>query len=335
MTFDFTSQVMLECSTRFTDSKDLEFIRNSILKNLRDYDMVPKKTEITLPNMELNNRFLKMYDVSLRIDGKAQSTRRGYIRSAQQFLDIINKRCVDVTKNDVILYIATLQNTTTLSSKGVYVYFKEARQFWRWLFENEYITKNPFSKVHFVDRTEKPTSTLTVEEIVRMEDACKNNKLDLALIDFLVSTGLRVGEVRLLKRNDIDFNAGTVAVYAPKTKTYRTAFLTPSASMHLKDYLNSRTDDNDYLFVGKQKIRLSEDRIETRIREVAKAAGINKHVTVHTFRRTLATILHKKGMRDLDISAILGHADVDTTAKYYIKNDIGNLQNNFAKYMII
>lgn len=178
---------------------------------------------------------------------------------------------------------------------------------------------------------QKKKEILTSEEILKLRDSCVL-PVDLALLDFLVSTGVRVEECHRLNIEDINFDSNCVSVYAPKTKRYRTVFLTPEASKHIHDYLDFRHDDNPALFVFRGS-RMSNQCIEVHLRRLAERAGINKHCTVHLFRRTLASTLHAKGMNDLDIATILGHNDVQTTIKYYINNDIGNLEHNFSKFM--
>lgn len=268
----------------------------------------------------------------MRIDGKSDVTIRNYVGAVRKFLNFIKKRCIDVTSNDVLLFVGTLQQKKELKSQSIYTLYKEIRCFFKWLEENEYIVHSPFGKLHYSDKTKPLKETLTPEDIVKLKDACKNNMFDLALIDFLVSTGVRVGELILLNISDVNFVNSSVSVYAPKTKTHRTVFLIPSSLKHLTDYLESRKDDSDILFSRREGKRMCDTSIEDRIHAVAKSAGINKHVTVHTFRRTLATTLHKKGMTDIDIAAILGHSDISTTVKYYIKNDVDNLRNSYSKY---
>lgn len=199
------------------------------------------------------------------------------------------------------------------------------------MLDNGYIQKNPYTKLHLKDNEAKKKEILTSEEILKLRDSCVL-PVDLALLDFLVSTGVRVEECHRLNIEDINFVSNYVSVYAPKTKRYRTVFLTPEASKHIQDYLDFRHDDNPALFVFRGS-RMSNQCIEVHLRRLAERAGINKHCTVHLFRRTLASTLHAKGMNDLDIATILGHNDVQTTIKYYINNDIGNLEHNFSKFM--
>jgi len=328
---EFIDTIMEKFAGKF-DYEQLNLIRNIVMVSMEDYDITPKQTEVsTTTSTEVNERLMKMYVAELKVNGKSEKTIKQYIRNTTKFIQACNKVCVDINSNDVLLYFAKLQMSGTLAQSSIVDICKSIRPFFLWMLDNGYIQKNPFSKLHIKDNEAKKKEILTSEEILKLRDSCVL-PVDLALLDFLVSTGVRVEECHRLNIRDVNFTSGYVSVYAPKTKRYRTVFLTPEASKHLKDYLNFRHDNDPALFVYRGS-RMSNQCIEVHLRRLADRAGITKHCTVHLFRRTLASTLHAKGMNDLDIATILGHNDVQTTIKYYINNDIGNLEHNFSKYM--
>ena len=328
---EFIDTIMGKFAGKF-DYEQLNLIRNIVVISLEDYDIKPKRTELaTATAEEVNGKLLKMYVAELKVNGKSEKTIKQYVRNTTKLLEACNKVCVDITSNDVLLYFAKLQMSGTLTQSSIVDICKSTRPFFLWMLDNGYIQKNPYSKLHLKDNEAKKKEILTSEEILKLRDSCVL-PVDLALLDFLVSTGVRVEECHRLNIEDINFDSNCVSVYAPKTKRYRTVFLTPEASKHIHDYLDFRHDDNPALFVFRGS-RMSDQCIEVHLRRLAERAGINKHCTVHLFRRTLASTLHAKGMNDLDIATILGHNDVQTTIKYYINNDIGNLEHNFSKFM--
>lgn len=328
---EFIDTIMGKFAGKF-DYEQLNLIRNIVMISLEDYDVKPKQTELaTATAGEVNRKLLKMYVAELKVNGKSEKTIKQYVRNTTKLLEACNKVCVDITSNDVLLYFAKLQMSGTLTQSTIVDICKSTRPFFLWMLDNGYIQKNPYTKLHLKDNEAKKKEILTSEEILKLRDSCVL-PVDLALLDFLVSTGVRVEECHRLNIEDINFVSNYVSVYAPKTKRYRTVFLTPEASKHIQDYLDFRHDDNPALFVFRGS-RMSNQCIEVHLRRLAERAGINKHCTVHLFRRTLASTLHAKGMNDLDIATILGHNDVQTTIKYYINNDIGNLEHNFSKFM--
>lgn len=328
---EFIDTIMGKFAGKF-DYEQLNLIRNIVMISLEDYDVKLKQTELaTATAGEVNRKLLKMYVAELKVNGKSEKTIKQYVRNTTKLLEACNKVCVDITSNDVLLYFAKLQMSGTLTQSTIVDICKSTRPFFLWMLDNGYIQKNPYTKLHLKDNEAKKKEILTSEEILKLRDSCVL-PVDLALLDFLVSTGVRVEECHRLNIEDINFVSNYVSVYAPKTKRYRTVFLTPEASKHIQDYLDFRHDDNPALFVFRGS-RMSNQCIEVHLRRLAERAGINKHCTVHLFRRTLASTLHAKGMNDLDIATILGHNDVQTTIKYYINNDIGNLEHNFSKFM--
>ena len=178
-------------------------------------------------------------------------------------------------------------------------------------------------KIKPIKRQEKQKEFLTDNEIVHLRDACQNDKRSLALVDFLLSTGVRVSECSNVKLEDVNLNTGEVNIYATKTGTWRKVYLDSNALKHLNDYLSSRADTCEYVFVNTRKknnttTRMRNSTIEKIIQKRCGTAQIRKKCTVHLFRKTLATRLYKRGMDIAVIAKILGHNSVRTTEKYYL-----------------
>nr|WP_294490675.1 tyrosine-type recombinase/integrase [uncultured Anaerosporobacter sp.] len=155
---------------------------------------------------------------------------------------------------------------------------------------------------------------------------------EIALLDFLLSTGVRVSELTSLNLQDIDLSKEEVSIYASKTRTYRTGYLNESAKKHLQDYLDSREDKNQALFVSiRDSKRINTSRVQKELQNIAARAGINKHVTVHLIRKTFATNLYNGGCDIVIIKELLGHASVSTTEKHYASINPGEIRREHRR----
>ena len=187
--------------------------------------------------------------------------------------------------------------------------------FFSWLEDEDYILKSPVRRIHKVKTGTNVKETYTDEALELMRDNCTELR-DLAIIDMLASTGMRVGEMVLLNREDIDFNERECVVFGKGGKE-RIVYFDARTKIHLQNYLNSRKDNNPALFVSLQKPynRLQISGIEVRLRQYGKRLGITK-VHPHKFRRTLATMAIDKGMPIEQLQQLLGHRRIDTTLQY-------------------
>lgn len=326
---EFMDSVMLSCSKRF-GADDLEYINNAITTALHDFEITRKETSLA-PYSDANEKMLQVFAVEMKVKGRSQITIKQYMWSTEKFLRSTGKNYKDITSNDVRFYFATITRKGNLKSTSMDNTRRFIRPFFTWLYKNKYISEDPFATIGMFKRDEVRKEILTSEEIVSLKDTCKNSPVDLAIVDFCVSTGVRVSELCNLNRDDVDFANSSVRVYATKTSKWRTVFLSTSARKHLTDYLNSRTDRNEALFVGRYGKRMSHQCVEHHLKIIGGNAGIHKRLTVHVFRKTCASILHAKGMSDIDIAEILGHSNVNTTVKYYIKTNVDDLHHSFAQ----
>ena len=187
--------------------------------------------------------------------------------------------------------------------------------FFSWLEDEDYILKSPVRRIHKVKTGTNIKETYSDEALELMRDNCKELR-DLAMIDMLASTGMRVGEMVLLNREDIDFNERECVVFGKGDKE-RIVYFDARTKIHLQNYLNSRKDDNPALFVSLQfpYNRMNIGGIEVRLRQLGKRLGLNK-VHPHKFRRTLATMAIDKGMPIEQLQQLLGHKRIDTTLQY-------------------
>ena len=200
------------------------------------------------------------------------------------------------------------------------------------LFRSEnYILKSPMKRIHKIKTDKVVKETLSDETLERLRDNCDNIR-DLAIIDLLASTGMRVGELVKININDIDFENRECIVFGKGNKE-RPVYFDARTKIHLKNYINSRFDDNPALFVSLDKPynRLQISGVEIRLRNLGKRLGINK-VHPHKFRRTVATKAIDKGMPIEQVQNLLGHSQINTTMHYAMVNQ-NNVKESHRKYV--
>lgn len=271
-----------------------------------------------------NEDMIKQFIFSKKLEGLSVKTLDQYVLHTRKLFQAVDKHYEDITSNDISYFLSTLMakgNTnTTINNTRKFV-----KPFFKWLYENEHVKKDIFMKIKPIKFEDKQKEFLTEHEIVNLRDNCNDDVRALALIDFLLSTGVRVSECSNLKIQDVDFKTGAVKVYSTKTKQWRKVYLDSNANKHLRDYLDTRKDSSDYLFVNTRKNKkgilanMSHNTIQKIVKDACYRAGIQKEsCTVHLFRKTLATRLKQRGVDLAIISNILGHSTTATTIRYYL-----------------
>lgn len=299
-------------------SNELRTLKDCLHRCLYGVMIVEESTEIMVIDRVGNDELLTKFLFERKIEGLSDATLLQYKRETERFFNIVDKHYSEVKPDDINYYLAILLSQH-ISVNSVDNARKFIKPFFKWLYENDYINKDIFINIRPIKRIDKQKEFLTNEEITKVRDASRDDTRSLALIDFLLSTGIRVSECSNLKISDVDFEKGEVNIYATKTNEWRKVYLDSNALKHLQDYLNTRTDTSPYLFVnskcshGGEITQMSKASIEKIIHQCCKKAEIKKHCTVHIFRKTLATRLYKRGMDITVIARILGHRSVTTT----------------------
>lgn len=318
------------------DEVQLMKLRACLDVNLYKYDLNKKETNIICVDFDDNYKYLKRFQIDLKIEGLSEKSIKNYVRETTKMLDALNKNFREITKDDISYYLASLLSKG-LSSTTVDNTRKFIKAFYNWCVYNDILNKNPFLKIKCIKRNTVQKEIITEHELEQLRDACET-KRDLAMIDFLNCTGVRVSECAQIKMDDINFVTGKCSIYATKTQTFRDVFLDAKALKHICDYRNELQRNNlfsEYLFTSNRKEKenksLSCSTFEQRLKQITGSANINKHITVHTFRKTFASRCSRKGMQPMIIATLLGHSDYTTTAKYYIKINKNDLQYEYDK----
>lgn len=263
--------------------------------------------------------FVKIFLAAKRVEGCSEKTVRYYDSTIRNVLSAIGKDINQVTTDDLRMYLDEYQKRSGASKVTIDNIRRILSSFFAWLEDEDYIVKSPVRRIHKVKSCKTVKETYSDEALEIMRDSAESIR-DLAIIDMLVSTGIRVGELVKLNRGDIDFENRECVVLGKGNKQ-RKVYFDARTKIHLQRYLQSRTDDNEALFVSLQRPynRLLISGVEIRLRELGKKLDMHK-VHPHKFRRTLATMAIDKGMPIEQVQQLLGHQSVDTTLQYAMVN---------------
>lgn len=262
-----------------------------------------------------NQKYIETFIAAKRVEGCSEKTISYYEKTIENMLTEVNKEVRKIITDDLRIYLTQYQNKKNLSKVTVDNVRRILSSFFSWLEDEDYILKSPVRRIHKVKTTTNIKETFSDESLELMRDSCMELR-DLAMIDMLASTGMRVGEMILLNKSDVNF-ADRECVVLGKGDKERIVYFDARTKIHLMNYLESRTDNNEALFVSLKGTheRLKIGGIEVRLREIGKALGIQK-VHPHKFRRTLATVAIDKGMPIEQLQHLLGHRRIDTTLQY-------------------
>ncbi|RHV68529.1 MULTISPECIES: site-specific tyrosine recombinase/integron integrase [Clostridia] len=278
-----------------------------------------------------NLEYLQMFIDAKRIEGCSDRTLGYYQVTVEHLLKTVDVEVRKMTTDDLRSYLAEYQQINNCSKVTVDNIRRNLSSFFSWLEEEDYILKSPMRRIHKIKTKQQVKEIISDEMIEKMRDNCKT-KRDLAIIDLLYSTGIRVGELVRLNISDIDFEERECVVYGKGDKERRVYF-DAKAKLHLQNYIKSRTDDNPALFVTLDVPydRLKISGVEIRMRELGRSLSIPK-IHPHKFRRTMATRAIDKGMPIEQVQKILGHSQIGTTMQYAIVNQ-NNVKASHRRYI--
>ena len=278
-----------------------------------------------------NSEFLKLFLEAKKIEGCSERTIQYYRVTIEKMLQKVTIPVRKITTEDMRDYLAGYQQVNNCSKVTVDNVRRNISSFFFWLEEENYILKSPMRRIHKIKTNKQVKETISDEDIEKLRDACKCTR-DLAIIDLLYSTGMRVGELVNLNRSDVNFELRECIVFGKGGKE-RKVYFDAKAKLHLQEYLNGRVDDDPALFVTLDKPfeRLKISGVEIRVRSLGKSVGLTK-IHPHKFRRSMATRAIDKGMPIEQVQKILGHSQIDTTMQYAIVNQ-GNVKISHQKYI--
>lgn len=278
-----------------------------------------------------NEEFLKMFLAAKRVEGCSERTIQYYRVTVNHMFTQIDSEVRKITTEDIRAYLANYQRRNRCSNVTVDNVRRNISSFFSWLEEEDYILKSPMKRIHKIKTKTVVKNTISDEGIEKLRDGCREIR-DLAMIDLLYSTGIRVGELVNLNIEDIDLEERECVVYGKGDKE-RKVYFDAKAKVHLRKYIESRDDNNSALFVTLDAPydRLKISGVEIRLRQLGRKLDIER-VHPHKFRRTMATRAIDKGMPIEQVQKILGHSQIDTTMQYAMVNQ-SNVKTSHQKYM--
>ena len=280
---------------------------------------------------ETERALLEAFLAAKKVEGCSDKSLRYYYSTIDNMLTNVGKTAKHITTDDLRQYLDAYQKSSKASKVTIDNIRRILSSFFSWLEEENHILKSPVRRIHKVKTGKTVKETYTDEALEIMRDSCETDR-DLAMIDLLASTGMRVGEMVKLNRADIDFQERECIVFGKGDKERRVYF-DARTKIHLMRYLESRTDSNPALFVSLQSPhnRLQISGVEVRLRVLGRKLGITK-VHPHKFRRTLATMAIDKGMPIEQVQRLLGHQSIDTTLQYAMVNQ-NNVKISHQKFL--
>lgn len=282
-------------------------------------------------NGDENLKLLQTFLSSKRLEGCSEKTLSYYQSTIEMMISDLKIPIVKINTDDIRNYLSDYQARRGSSKVTIDNIRRIFSSFFSWLEDEEYILKSPVRRIHKVKFGRTVKDTFSDEDIEKLRDGCDNTR-NLAIIDTLISTGMRVGELVRLNRADIDFNERECVVFG-KGGSERKVYFDARTKLHLKDYLDRRSDDNPALFVTLHNPakRIGINGVETMLKSLEQVTGV-EDIHPHKFRRTMATRAIDKGMPIEQVQKLLGHVRIDTTLHYAMVNQ-ENVKNAHKKYV--
>ena len=299
------------------------------------YDIQKRCTEVAVYDFSLPE-LAKSYLVTKTVEGLSEATLYNYKRLLEIFFQTTRKAPEQIRAEDITYFLYWYKKRNPdkeISDRSLDKVLDTLKSFFKWAFERDYINRNPAAVIRPIKYEKKIQNHLTDVELEKVRRACFTAK-EKALVEFLFSTGCRVAEVSNMKLSDVDWDNRTITVFG-KGKKQRIAFLNVRSCFALQEYIEHyRKGSSDYLFVCDRKPygKMHNSGLEKIVRNIAERANIEKNLTPHVFRRTVATHMLEKGASIQDIQKILGHEKIETTLRY-AKVNMKQVQETHRKYV--
>ncbi len=324
----------------YLSSETLETLKASLVKEMRNYSVTSQTKLACINEHSRDERLIKMFVASKRLEGASEKTINQYVYETKKLLVRLNKDLLNITTIDVQYYLSEYEKIHKVSRRTIDNMRRDIKGIYIWLVDNKYISENPLEAIKPIAFEEKAVEILSDDEIFDIRESSRFNLRTRAIIELLLSTGVRVSELCAINRSDVNLENGEIIIHCAKKrkKQDRILYLTAEAKRCISDYLVYRnkltSPDGDALFISNRNggRRCTERIVNGTLKEIEEKAGIKKRLTVHVFRRTLASLLYRRGMKPLDIAHILGHADTRMSEKYYIGLRDEDIRRDYYKY---
>lgn len=317
--------VVSQSIERHETIQEIEFRLSAVMDR---FEICSQTTEIVPLEVEEAMKVLDMFMISKKVQGLSDKTLQYYFLTLKPFLMTVNKKVENIHANDIRFYIAKYKGNTSKANQDNIL--RVLRSFFAWCAAEEYVDKNPTLRIKKIKGEKKVRRPFTELEVEKLRNGARDLK-ERAMIDLMLSTGCRIGELEKMDRKDI--NGDEMVVYGKGSKE-RWVYLNAKALFSLGEYLKTRDDDNPALFVSDQKphARLKISGFEIRLRKLGREIGVD-NVHPHRFRHTAATMALNRGMPIEQVQQMLGHEQIATTL-IYAKTAQESLKAAHKRYMV-
>ena len=331
MKMDVILNITKDMEDSLTDYQ-LNKLKESLIINFEKLDFIMKTDDLKhQEELDENTSMIEAFISSKQIEGCSDRTIKYYKEIIDKFNDNFDKSIKKITTEEIRSYLSNYKEMSTCGSTTIDNIRRVLSSFFSWLEDEDYIIKSPIRRIHRIKTPTTVKEVLTDENLEKLRDECENIR-DLSLIELLISTGMRVGELVNLNISNLNFEDRSCIVLGKGNKE-REVYFDAKTKLHLKEYISKRNDTNDALFVSLREPhqRLSISGIELIVRNLGVNTNINK-VHPHKFRRTLATMAIDKGMPVEQVQKLLGHVKIETTMHYAMVNQ-SNVKISHRRYI--
>lgn len=331
MKTEVISNITKDMEDSLTDYQ-LNKLKESLIINFEGVEFIIKTDELKhQEELDENKNMIDSFISSKQVEGCSERTIKYYKEIIEKFVNSFDKSVKQISTNEIRNYLSNYKDNSSCGSTTIDNIRRVLSSFFSWLEDEDYIIKSPVRRIHKIKTAVVVKEVLTDENLERLRDECENIR-DLSLIELLISTGMRVGELVNLNINSLNFEDRSCIVLGKGNKE-REVYFDAKTKLHLKEYISKRNDSNDALFVSMREPhqRLSISGIELIIRTLGINSNINK-VHPHKFRRTLATMAIDKGMPVEQVQKLLGHVKIETTMNYALVNQ-SNVKISHRRYI--
>lgn len=331
MKTEVISNITKDMEDSLTDYQ-LNKLKESLIINFEMIEFIIKTDELKhQEELDENKNMINSFISSKQVEGCSERTIKYYKEIIEKFVNNFDKSIKQISTNEIRSYLSNYKDNSSCGSTTIDNIRRVLSSFFSWLEAEDYIIKSPVRRIHKIKTAVVVKEVLTDENLERLRDECENIR-DLSLIELLISTGMRVGELVNLNISSLNFEDRSCIVLGKGNKE-REVYFDAKTKLHLKEYISKRNDSNDALFVSMKEPhqRLSISGIELIIRTLGINSNINK-VHPHKFRRTLATMAIDKGMPVEQVQKLLGHVKIETTMNYALVNQ-SNVKISHRRYI--
>ena len=298
------------------DTQSLSILKEVLVKNLSLYAISESET---LPaTADNSNEYIIKLFLSTKATKLSSRTVSYYLDTIKRLITVIHKPLTEINSIDIGYFLNTVRHDNTAVSLNNLR--RNISAFFTWMRKTHLIVENPCEAVEPYKEIEKPIDHLEPTEYEQLKSGCSSPR-DRALIEFLRSTAMRVGEVGAVNISDVDWNTGLITIYGEKSHSYRPVCLDSIALKYLSDYISERelsVSCNAPLFSPRRSYKpLSPEGIRECLNRIRSRSGLNRRVYPHLFRKTTATNIIKRGGSIHDAGEYLGHKDSSTAGKHY------------------